>query len=99
MVPIWSHDGKQLFYVDSNARLFAVDIQTSPAFSAGTPTALPIARALHPNPGLRNYDITHDGKHFLVVLPAQNDAGKVATAQINVVVNWFEELKQRAPVP
>jgi serine/threonine-protein kinase len=99
MVPIWSHDGKQLFYVDSNARLFAVDIQTSPAFSVGTPTALPIARALHPNPGLRNYDITHDGKSFLVVLPAQNDGGKGAAAQINVVVNWFEELKQRAPVP
>jgi hypothetical protein len=59
---------------------------------------LPIAGALHPIPGLRNYDITPDGKRFLIVLPAQNDATKGATAQINVVVNWFEELKQRVPM-
>jgi hypothetical protein len=97
-VPIWSHDGKQLFYVDSNAKLFAVDIQTTPAVSAGPPTELPIAGALHPIPGLRNYDITPDGKRFLVVLPAKNDATKAATAQINVVVNWFEELRQRVPM-
>ena len=96
--PMWSPDGKQLFYVDSNAKLFAVDIQTTPAFSPGPPTELPIAGALHPIPGLRNYDITPDGKRFLVVLPAKNDATKGATAQINVVVNWFEELKQRVPM-
>jgi Tol biopolymer transport system component len=96
--PMWSPDGKQLFYVDSNAKMFAVDIQTAPAFSAGPPTELPIAGALHPIPGLRNYDITPDGKRFLIVLPSKNEATKGATAQINVVVNWFEELKQRVPI-
>ena len=67
-------------------------------FPPGPPAELPITGALHPIPGLRNYDITPDGKRFLVVLPAKNDATKAATAQINVVVNWFEELKQRVPM-
>jgi hypothetical protein len=44
----------------------------------------------------RDYDISPDGKQFLVVLPpgtAGSDAPQAL--QIQVVLNWFEELKQR----
>jgi hypothetical protein len=38
-------------------------------------------------------------KHFVVMLPqAQSDTGKAPPQQINVVLNWFEELKQGVPV-
>jgi hypothetical protein len=47
----------------------------------------------------RNYDITPDGKQFLVVLPAsQTGTNQQQALQINVVLNWLEELKQRVPV-
>jgi Tol biopolymer transport system component len=95
--PLWSINGKQLFYVSRN-RLFVVDIQTEPRFSVGTPSELPIRGALFPIPGLRNYDVTKDGR-FLVVLPAALDTSATQPAgQIHVVLNWLEELKQRVPV-
>jgi len=43
---------------------------------------------------------TPDGKQFLIIPNgASPSAGQtVAASQINVVMNWFEDLKQRAPV-
>ena len=47
----------------------------------------------------RNYDVTPDGKQFLVVLPAsQGNSTQRAGVQLNVVLNWCTELEQRVPV-
>jgi len=47
----------------------------------------------------RNYDISPDGKQFIVVLAAsQTQNNQPAAPQLNVVLNWLEELKQRVPV-
>jgi hypothetical protein len=46
----------------------------------------------------RNNDITLDGKRFLgVVIAGQTASGASAAPQIQVVLNWFEELKARVP--
>ena len=47
---------------------------------------------------LQNYDVSPDGERFLMVKPVTATGG-VATAQINVVLNWFQELTERVPVP
>jgi Tol biopolymer transport system component len=91
--PVWSPGGQQLFY-RSGTKIFAVDVRTQPAFSHGKPTALPIAGAIQ-----QRFDITPDGKRFLVVLPAsQEETNSRPTVQINVVLNWFRELQERVPV-
>jgi hypothetical protein len=47
----------------------------------------------------RQYDITPDGKRFIGVVAAGESPGVTAGAsQIQVVLNWLEELKQRVPV-
>ena len=49
-----------------------------------------------PPPGTRpDYDVSPDGQSFLMVKPTE--AGEAAPAQINVVLNWFEELKRLVP--
>ncbi len=49
---------------------------------------------------MRHFDLMPDGKHFLVVLPeGAGTPARQAPPQINVVLNWFEELKAKAPVP
>ena len=76
-----------------------VDIRAEQGLTLGPPVPLPIDDAIHPL-AQRNYDVTPDGKQLLIVLPAQTAqtaAGRRAAAQINVVLNWFEELKTRAP--
>ena len=42
-----------------------------------------------------NYDVSPDGQRFLMLKP--NEAGEAAPTQINVVLNWFEELKRLVP--
>jgi hypothetical protein len=48
-----------------------------------------------PPGGERNWDAMPDGKRFLGILPV-SDAG-AGRGQINVVINWIEELKQQVP--
>ena len=43
----------------------------------------------------QSYFISPDGQRFLMVEPVEQQ--QVAT-QINVLLNWFEELKRRVPV-
>jgi len=96
--PVWSPDGKQLvFHASSVNRLFVVDVRAEQGLTFGTPTPLPIDNTIHPT-AQRNYDVTPDGKQWLVVLPseaAKGDRGRDALAQINVVLNWFEEVRVR----
>ncbi len=47
-----------------------------------------------------NFDVTEDGQRFLVTtfaLGADVDDATPATPRINVVLNWFEELKRMVP--
>jgi eukaryotic-like serine/threonine-protein kinase len=92
--PVWNPDGRELFY-RSGDKMMAVDITTQPSFSAGKPRVLFEGRyepAPLTNP---NYDVSRDGQRFLMLKPA-GQADEAAT-QINVVLNWFEELKRLVP--
>jgi hypothetical protein len=72
-------------------KFMAVDISAGPTVSAGTPHVLFTGRyALSPN-GVTAYDISPDGRRFLKV---QATEAELNLAQINVVINWFEELKR-----
>ena len=96
--PVWSSDGRQLFYVDiPSNRIVGIDVRTDSGFSFGAPTAVPLDGGQFIAPG-RNFDITPDGKQFVVVrAPSSPEQGKRTAQQIVVVVNWFDELKQRVP--
>jgi Tol biopolymer transport system component len=94
--PLWSPDGRQLFYLRLGAtrQIVAVDIQSQRRFAFGETTPLPINGIIASGP--RPYDITPDGKYFVVLLPkSQADPDKVPPEQLNITINWFEELQQR----
>jgi len=94
--PAWSRDGTELFYVPSPGQFMSVKISTRPSFAFSTPTAVPrgfgIADPINPRP----YDILPDGRIVGVGSAAQTSSA--GPAQIQVVLNWLEELKQRVPV-
>jgi serine/threonine-protein kinase len=96
--PLWSPDGRQIFYVVRGTNeLMAVDIRTEPTFAVGKPVVVPGVRPQTGGPG-RSYDVTPDGKQFVVTLPAlPGDPTRPPAQQINVVLNWFEELKRLVP--
>jgi eukaryotic-like serine/threonine-protein kinase len=87
--PVWSRDGKELFYLNGD-KTMAVDVTTQPSFSAGTPHALFAGHYLPSPNNVSGYDVAPDGKHFLKVQATRSEQ----VSQINVVINWFEELKR-----
>jgi hypothetical protein len=94
--PAWSRDGSELFYVPAPGQFMAVKISTRPSFAFSTPTSVPrgfgLADPINPRP----YDLLPDGRIVGVGSAAQTSAA--GPAQIQVVLNWIEELKQRVPV-
>jgi Tol biopolymer transport system component len=92
--PAWNPNGRELFY-RSGDKMMAVDIATQPGFTAGRPRMLFEGQYV-PTPGTNsNYDISPDGQRFLMLKPRESPGS--APTQINVVLNWFEELKRRVP--
>jgi eukaryotic-like serine/threonine-protein kinase len=92
--PVWNPNGRELFY-RSGDKMMAVDIATQPGFSAGKPRMLFQGQyVVAPFPA-SNYDVSRDGQRFLMLKPSEQ--GQAAPTQINVVLNWFEELKQKVP--
>jgi len=101
--PLWSPEGSELFYrpsaVSAEITLRSVDIVTEPAFAFSNEQTLPI-EGFTVVGSYRDYDMSPDGELLLMVFPAdQADSGEPARPQINIVLNWFEELKERVPVP
>jgi hypothetical protein len=64
-----------------------------PAFSAGKPRQLFSGDYVQSYAGGPYYDVSPDGKRFLMLKPLGEDA----STQINVVLNWTEQLKRRVP--
>ena len=86
--PVWIRNG-ELFYRNGE-KLMAVQTTVRQTFSAATPKELFEGRyATYQS--LPDYDATPDGQRFLFL-----KAGDEAQAEISVVVNWPEELKQRS---
>ena len=92
--PVWNHNGRELFY-RSGDKMMAVDIATQPAFTVGKPRMLFKGPYLPTPLTAVNYDVSPDGQRFLMLKPSEQ--AQAGPTQINVVLNWFEELKQKVP--
>ncbi|MDA2935007.1 protein kinase [Acidobacteria bacterium AH-259-D05] len=103
LFPLWSPEGSELFYRpgSGSGRVFlrSVDIVTEPSFAFSNEQTLP-AEGFTVARGYRDYDMSPDGERLLMVFPADRpDPGEASRPQINIILNWFEELKERVPVP
>jgi eukaryotic-like serine/threonine-protein kinase len=93
--PLWSHDGRELFYRDFSGALMAVPVAAGPGFAPGRPVRLFEGTGYTGSGaqgGGRTYDVSADGSRFLMVR-----TGDQASTPLVVVLNWFEELKRLAP--
>jgi len=91
---VWARNG-ELFYRSSD-KMMAVETTTQPTFSAGRPRLLFEGEYALGGGGGAGYDVTPDGQRFLMLKAGEQEQ---APTQIHVVLNWFEELKRRVPVP
>jgi Tol biopolymer transport system component len=87
--PIWSHDGREIFYRTEDGTVMSVPVKTSPVFEHGSPV-----RVMTPVDTLRDwangptYDVSPDGRRFLFIKTSELDI-----RSLNVVLNWDVEVK------
>jgi hypothetical protein len=98
-----SHDGRELFDTTTQAiggqatltRMMAVPVTLRPTFTAAEPRQIFEGR-YGATAGIRSYDVTADGRRFLMV--QQKERPAVAAAEMILVQNWLEEVRARVPV-
>ena len=93
--PMWSADGKEIFYISGN-KMMAAPVQTAPVqmatgqagatFEAGVPRMLfEVDRQL---PVIVMFDVTADGQRFIIPVPTEEQA----SLPITIVTNWQQAL-------
>ncbi len=113
--PIWPRRGNQLFYRDprragtsyrsGGGLIRVIPIQTDPTLERGNPVeGFVVDPSSVANNGIPRYDVTPDGAHLLASIRAGGDMAPTDEVgddyrRVNVILNWFEELKERVPVP
>ena len=86
--PLWSRDGRELFFRSPSGDMFAVAVGAGPQFTHSAP------RLLFTGPGLvlqefyRSYDVHPDGKRFLML-----SAGDARSRSFRVIFHWRPELQ------
>jgi eukaryotic-like serine/threonine-protein kinase len=86
--PVWARTGKELFYLNGD-RLMTASIRTAPQIAVGAPSLL--FEGEYDFAGIvPNHDVTPDGTAFVMLRGERREPWQ----QINVVLNWFEELRE-----
>ena len=86
--PVWSRDGRKLFFRKRN-RMLSVDVEYEPALRFGQPRVLFMGNYDAAAVGHQHYDISLDGKKFLMIKHGE----PIGPGVVRVVLNWSEELK------
>jgi len=86
--PVWARSGKELFF-RTGEKMFVVDVNTEPVFSAGKPRLLFEGKFALGTVEDSAYDVSADGQRFLMLKPAPPHP-----EPLNVLLNWSEELKR-----
>jgi Tol biopolymer transport system component/predicted Ser/Thr protein kinase len=80
--PVWSRDGRELFYIGPDRKLMAVDVNAEGQLGSPRPLFTVLAA------GGSQFDVSKDGR-FLIRMESEQSA----RAPMTVVVNWAAGLK------
>jgi serine/threonine-protein kinase len=95
--PLWGRNGPELFYLTEAGALMRVGVPSGAAWPM-TPAATKLfegqygAAAYHNG---RTYDVSPDGRRFLMIKRGDAEGRNAAPVSMTVVVGWLEELKRR----
>lgn len=84
--PVWGPDGREIFY-RKEKKILRVAVAASPSFSPSRPELLFEG-------DYEGWDIAPDGKRFLMI---KDEASESAPKHLNLVLDWFQDLKSRSP--
>ena len=93
--PLWAHSGRELFFVSGNA-MVAATVETEPEFRVvDRETLFTIPSGVLVSNGTTFYDVALDDRQFLMGRTYQGGGGDEGTPSFILVLNFFEELRER----
>jgi serine/threonine-protein kinase len=94
--PIWSKNGRELFYETADNRIMVVDYTVNGnSLAPGKPKLWSDVQLFYP--GNLNLDLAPDGKRFIgYIAPETGGDGKNAV-HVTMLLNFLDELKRRIP--
>jgi hypothetical protein len=97
--PVWNPNGRELFYLEPGPeqnRMMVVDFSTPSRPLKPTPLfSYPHGELFLGTVVLSSYAVGPNGQYFYAVRDVPRPANPVK--QVNVIFNWFEELKTKVP--
>jgi hypothetical protein len=94
-MPLWSKNGRELFYRTKDQRIMVANYAArGDSFIAERPRTWFGERLA--NLGLAaNLDVAPDGKHFIVLMPAESTKLREKQSDVTLAVNFFDEVRRR----
>jgi Tol biopolymer transport system component len=90
MEPTWAQNGRELFYLSGNQEMVVADVETNPTFRRLSEHVLFSTAKYYSQNLYHDYAVSHDDQRFLMMKPIG-----AANLEVMVVLNFFEELRQR----
>jgi Tol biopolymer transport system component len=87
-VPLWSRDGREIFFIDDSFNMLSAPVQPGTTFVAGAPVKLFSASQFNVTSSV--FDVSPDGKRFITTRTPGQQAD--IQEQLILVQNFFEEL-------
>ena len=88
--PLWSRDGRELYF-RAGHRVIAVEVTAGDRMTASRPREL-FSGSYMVTTNRQNYDVAADGRFVMIKTPDED-----WPREINVVLNWFQELESLVP--
>ena len=93
---MWAHSGSELFFVDAEEGLVAAEVEADSVFRVlRSETLFNVGSDYFLTEGGSYYDIGPDDERFLMLRLAGLDDDTGGGGRFILVVNWFEELRER----
>jgi hypothetical protein len=94
--PVWSHDGKTLFYRRlSDGMMMAADVAGAPTFAVLRRIPLFSAAEYMVDAANRYYAVTPDDRHFIMLRPVPEKADQGEAGRYVLVEHWLREVQEK----
>lgn len=97
MFPVWSRDGRELFYTNLDNQLMAVRCRVQGESVIFDKPRLWLEKRLPFLPPTRSYDVASDGKHVVVIMSAEDSELGPDRHHVTFLLNFLDHLRRRVP--
>jgi Tol biopolymer transport system component len=94
-IPLWSPNGRELFYRTNDQRIMVATYTTNGgSFAAGSPRQWSQSR-LADTGVISNFDLSPDGRRILALMPAVRPEDQQTENHVTFMLNFFDEVRRR----